>query len=193
MNALDRRDFLRGLVSTGAAARLAPLLALAGQVAAPPDADAGLFDGPLARRTMAAFADTVIPPDEQSPGGAEAGFVEVLYDPEFYAVFLGFEVPVAPAIRAVVLELDRRALFRHRHRFVNLDPAQREDLLADALDGRLRLVFEGMVALVKVVYFGGQQTQDGWQHIGYPGPADAYEHESGPAPTHAMTDDGNPP
>lgn len=193
---LERREFLRGLLGSGLMARLAPGFAAAASLlggAAP--AEAGGFDSPIARRTMAAFADTVIPPDEGAPGGAAAGFVDVLYDPEFYAGMIGFEVPVAPAIRVLVLDLDRRSLGVGGHRFLNLTPEERHRVLAEALGGPLRLVYEALIALAKIVYFGAQRQPHGWEWIGYPGPAEAYPDASpaGPPPAGSMSEDGNPP
>jgi len=137
----------------------------------------------------------VIPPDELGPGGAACGFVEVLYDESFYAIFLGFDVPVAPAVRVVVAELDRRSRKAAGAPFVEASVEAREALLDAGLAGRFRLVFEALIALCKVTVFGGQGNQLGWEILGYPGPADAYPDAAppGPAPTHGMTDDGNPP
>lgn len=190
---LDRRAFLANLARTGVAARLAPAFAVAALSPAP--ADAGVFDSPHARRTMDAFADTVMPPDEDGPGGAAVGFCEVLYDPSFLEVFAGFRIPLSPAVRLLVADLDRRALFAARARFADATPEEQDEILARALEGRLRLAYEGMIALVKIVYFGGQRDTAGWDVIGYPGPSDAYEDACppGPPPAPPMTDDGNPP
>jgi hypothetical protein len=106
---------------------------------------------------------------------------------------VGFEVPIAPAVRVVCVELDRRARKRRRARFKELSLEDRVDLLRDALQGRLRLVFDGLATLVKVNYFGGQMSTAGWTTIGFPGPSRGYFLPVGPPPTHSETEDGNPP
>ncbi len=195
---LSRRALVRSLLEGGVATRLVPAFAAA---AAFVDADEARAEDPRpqdtrdARNTWAAFADTVIPPDEHSPGASAAGFVDVLFDPSFYQVFVGFEVPIGPAMRVLALDLDRRALAACRHRFAAADEACREEVLEKALSGPMRLIYEGMIALVKVVWFGAQRSTIGWDDIGYPGPADAHPDASpaGPAPAPPSTPDGNPP
>lgn len=156
------------------------------------EAQAGVFDSPHARATMAAFADAVIPPDDVL-GGADAGFVEMIYDRDLLEALLGLDVPVAPALRVAVVDLDRRALRHHRARFRGLRIEDRTELVRAALAGRLGLVYEGLVALVKVCYFGAQVSPAGWQAIGFPGSSPGYVLPVGPPPTHSETEDGNPP
>jgi hypothetical protein len=121
--------------------------------------------------------------------------VDVVLDPEFYRVFLGFEVPIAPALRVLVTDLDRRCLWHHRQRFADASPEARDEVLERARSGAMRLVYEGMIALVKAIVFGGQASTEGWTILGYPGPAEAYPDASpsAPPPTHSITADGNPP
>lgn len=188
----SRRAFLRGLIQSGAALRLAPLLGAAATLAGPAQADPSMPRSERARASMAALADTVFPPDD-GPGGAEAGFVELLFDPAFYESLVGFDVPIGLAVRLVVADLDRRCRrLAGPRRFADADLATRVDVVEHALAGRLGLVYEGLTGLVKLSYFGGQRSTLGWDWVQYPGPSDAYPGSPGPAPAPSVSPDGNP-
>lgn len=190
---VSRRDFVRGLLRSGALVPLAPLLGAAGTLASAAQAEPSMPRTTRTRAAMAALADTVFPPGD-GPGGAEAGFVELLFDPQFYEALVGFEVPIGLAVRLVTADLDRRARKHGADAFAEADLDLRVEVVTRALEGRLGLVYEGLTGLVKLCYFGGQRSPLGWQHVGYPGPAEAYPDAwaPGPAPAPSVSEDGNP-
>lgn len=135
-------------------------------------------------RTLAAFADTIVPPDE-GPGGSAVGALELYADPFYRA---------APALPLVAIDLNARALFRHGRFFATLPLEQRTALVAAAERSWLMATaYEGMVMLTKLAFYGALKSDAGHRHIGFPGANDGYPDPEAAPSFDGETDDGNYP
>ena len=125
------------------------------------------------RATIAAMAATFLPGTAGSPGAAEVEAVDVILDPS---------LPVRGYVAEVVADLDDWCFVRHGGRaFTALPPAKRERALEErmGLHGRLIRswylpVYEGVLALTKLAFFGGLRRAAGTTYVGFPGPSAGY-------------------
>jgi len=117
-------------------------------------------------KTIAAIADTFLPGDDGTPGAHEADALTTIIDPAY---------GVAPYISEVVSDLDEWCLATKHRGFIGLSRADRER----ALEQRMGLsgkairswyvaVYEGILALTKLAYFGGLQTRLGTNYLAFP-------------------------
>lgn len=166
---MRRRTLLGGGAS---AVALAPLAACRPWMRKDP-APAGEAPSAHQLATIDAIAATFIPSSDGSPGALEAGAREVILDPSH---------PVAGYLSELVSDLDDWCFVRHgARRFVELSPARREQALEErmGLHGRLIQswylpVYEGVLALTKLAFFGGLTRRVGTTFVGFPGPSAGY-------------------
>jgi hypothetical protein len=153
---------------------------------------------PAVRRTMAAFADTIVPGPaggaHDRPGAIEAGALEEAYDP-FYGA-----ANVYPLLHHELQLATRRVLGRPARFDLSLAYADRERVVLDRIvapgsGGRSPhyLLFQGAAILIYVAYYGTARSTLGPEYIRFPPHSDGY------APGHSyavefegMTRDGNP-
>lgn len=169
--AFTRRGVLRGGVAAGSAVLL-PLGTGSCSTAQTP-APAPL--SPELTAIVAAFADRILPPDDNGPGAAESGVTR--YINRSLAEWNQNDLPLLSAgLRA----LDQAALTQHGLAFIALSAAQQDALMVAMEAGELadfatarqvfnrlhRLVLEGMFS---DPYYGGNANFAGWDLIGYPG------------------------
>ena len=158
-----------------------------------------LPNDPRVRRTMAAFADTIVPGPaggaDRAPGAVEAGVLEEIYEP-FYGAAPTFALLHDDLLLATPLVLRRGATFG-----LGLPYGDRERVLVNRLEslgdkGRspLYVIYVGVGTLVYLSYYGTARSEEGPRYIGFPPESD------GCAPDHTygvrfegMTEDGNPP
>lgn len=169
---MRRRSFLGGL---GSAIVLAPMAGCRPWMH-PDPAAAGASDHQ--RATVAAMAETFLPSGGPgSPGAVEVDAVATILDPAF---------PVAGYVAELVADLDDWCFVRHGGRaFVALAPAERETALAERLGEQGRLiqswykpVYEGVLSLTKLAFFGGLVHTVGTTYVGFPGPSAGYAPDS---------------
>lgn len=122
--------------------------------------------------TLAAMAETFLPSGEGAPGATEVNAVGVIVDPAY---------GVNPYISEVVSDLDEWCLVAHHRLFARLGPEPRELALEQrmGLHGRaiqsLYLpVYEGILALTKLAFFGALSNKAGTNYIGFPGASRGY-------------------
>lgn len=128
---------------------------------------------PHQRATIAVMSATFVPGTERSPGAAEVDAVDVVLDPS---------LPVRGYVAEVVADLDDWCFVRHGGRtFLALPPARRERALEErmGLHGKLIRswylpVYEGVLALTKLAFFGGLRRAAGMTYVGFPGPSAGY-------------------
>lgn len=84
------------------------------------------FENLTAREAAAirAFADRIVPSDDEFPGAEEAGAVYFVD-----AAMAGFAAPLAEPIRAGAAELDARARQQGSGSFAELSPDQRDEIM----------------------------------------------------------------
>ena len=124
----------------------------------------------LQEETLKAFADTIIPgphsDPEGSPGGVEAGALEVLYDP-YYGL--------TPFIGLLTRNLNRSSLWWCHKLFKDLDLRQRTAIvLFKDYFSFFKLVYEHAEMLVKLSFYGAIINDVGTDYISFPGPAPGY-------------------
>ncbi len=168
---LRRRTVLGGL---GSALLLAPMAGCRPWLR--PDARRELAS-PHQRATVAAMTETFLPADDRSPGAREVDALAVVLDPA---------QPVAGYVSEVVADLDDWCWVAHGGRaFVELASGEREL----ALEQRMGLhgatarswylpVYEGVLALTKLAFFGGVRRTAGTIYVGFPGPSAGYAADS---------------
>lgn len=124
------------------------------------------------RATLAAMAETFIPSSEGSPGARESDAITLILDPAY---------PVSSYLSELVGDLDDWCYVRHFHAFVDLSPAMREQALEERMGMRGRLlaswykpVYEGVLALTKLSFFGGLTRTIGTTFVEFPGPSAGY-------------------
>ena len=126
------------------------------------------------RDTLAALADTIVPPDEWA-GGWRGGFARLL--DEHGDDFLSFALPI---IAQAVEQVNAAAQERHGARFGELDDEVREALFADlvsdetppdfspttkSVDGSRPL--RSLISLVFQGFYAGTREPAGWGMVGY--------------------------
>jgi hypothetical protein len=129
------------------------------------------------RATLAAMAETFIPSGDGSPGARESDALALLLDPAY---------PVSSYISELVGDLDDWCHVRHFSAFVALGPAMREQALEERMGMRGRLiaswykpVYEGVLALTKLSFFGGlPRRQIGTTFLEFPGASAGYSPNS---------------
>ncbi|MBZ0237948.1 MAG: gluconate 2-dehydrogenase subunit 3 family protein, partial [Deltaproteobacteria bacterium] len=124
------------------------------------------------KATLAAMAETFIPSSDGSPGARESDALALVLDPAY---------PVAGYVSELVSDLDDWCYVRHFGAFVGLSPAKREQALEErmGLRGRLiaswyRPVYEGVLALAKLSFFGGLTRAVGTTFTEFPGASAGY-------------------
>jgi len=127
--------------------------------------------------TLAAIAETFLPGGDGAPGAHDTGALAVIVDPAY---------GVRPYLARAVADLDDWVGLTHGfHTFVELSPATREL----ALEQRMGLhggaiaswylpVYEAILALTKLAYYGGLGSPLGTSYIGFPGPSAGYAPDS---------------
>lgn len=127
--------------------------------------------------TLAAMADTFLPGGDGTPGGHEVNALATIVDPAY---------GVNPYLSEVVSDLDQWCLSTYGLRtFVLLSPRERENALEQrmGLHGKLIQslylpVYEGILALTKLAFFGGLANKLGTSYLAFPGPSTGYAPES---------------
>jgi len=123
--------------------------------------------------TLAAIAETFLPGGDGVPGARETGALATILDPAY---------GVRPYLARVVSDLDDWVGLTHGfHTFVELSPGTREFVLEQrmGLHGGMitswyLAVYEALLALTKVAYYGGVTNPLGTSYIGFPGPSPGY-------------------
>jgi hypothetical protein len=123
--------------------------------------------------TLAAMAETFLPGGDGVPGAGQTGAVAAIVDPAY---------GVRPYITQVVSDLDDWVSLTHGlHTFVELSPATREVVLEQRMGLRggvitswYLAVYEAILALTKVAFYGGLASPLGTSYIGFPGPSVGY-------------------
>ncbi|MCG8424277.1 MAG: twin-arginine translocation signal domain-containing protein [Proteobacteria bacterium] len=131
--------------------------------------------------TIKKLADTILPNADGDPGGIECNAFDTIND-----LYYG----VNPYISEVVSDVDDAAFWAHLFfkDFKKLDLDDRTEVLEERLGqawwspGSLyKDVYEGIIALTKLTFFGGLQNTVGTDYIGFPGPSSGYETNRAPA------------
>ncbi len=122
--------------------------------------------------TLAAMAETFLPGGDGSPGATEVNALGAIVDPAY---------GVNPYISEVVSDLDEWCLFAHHGPFKSLSPEQRELALEQRMGLRNRAiqslylpVYEGILAVTKLAFFGALSNKVGTSYIGFPGASRGY-------------------
>jgi hypothetical protein len=184
---LSRRAFLKRLtIICGSGAAGISALATGSDAAEAVDAE----NTYLQEETLKAFADTIIPgphsDPEGSPGGVEAGALEVLYDP-YYGL--------KPFIGLLTRNLNRSSLWWCHKLFKDLDLRQRTAIVLFKDNfSLLKLVYENAEMLVKLSFYGAIINDVGTDYISFPGPALGYfDYSFKEQYAQPQTEDGNLP
>ena len=180
-----RRELLCGMGAAGALGALGalgPLAAVsralrlaraAGDGAgypAPPIPGACVAPQSATQETLVALLQAVVPGPELDPDGAP-GAVEACALNLMVDGFYPFR-EAAPLIVGLLDELSRRG--HGGATFVELQPAQREEILAQAQEqlGLIRLAYRA----IRSAFYGGAYNGVGLAYLGYPGPNLGYRH-----------------
>lgn len=162
---LNRRTLLTG----------SALLPLVNVSCSTPPAPAPDALGSELNTVLDAFAERIIPGDENGPGAASSGVGRYIN-----RSLIEWNQADLPLLTAGLRSLDGAARSRHMQGFAALSAQQQDDLLvameagqltgfdnAPAVFNRLhRLALEGMFS---DPYYGGNANYAGWDLIGYPG------------------------
>jgi len=127
--------------------------------------------------TLAAVAETFLPGGDGVPGAREAGALAAIVDPAY---------GVRPYLARAVADLDDWVGLTHGfHTFVELSPATRELVLEQrmglhggAIASWYLAVYEAILALTKLAYYGGLGSPLATSYIGFPGPSAGYAPDS---------------
>jgi hypothetical protein len=126
--------------------------------------------------TLVAMAETFIPGGDGAPGATEVNAVGAIVDPAY---------GVNPYISEVVSDLDEWCLVAHHALFTSLTPEQRELALEQRMGLRGRAiqslylpVYEGILAVTKLAFFGALSNKAGTSYIGFPGASRGYAPDS---------------
>ncbi|HEX2687998.1 MAG TPA: hypothetical protein VHN14_15325 [Kofleriaceae bacterium] len=164
---MDRRSFVVGGISGTALIACRPWM----RDPPRPDERRGPTEHELA--TVAAIAETFLPGGDGVPGARETSAVATIVDPSY---------GVRPYIAEVVADLDDWVSLTHGfHTFVELSPATRELVLEQrmglhggAIASWYLAVYEAVLALTKLAFYGGLASLRGTSYIGFPGPSAGY-------------------
>jgi len=123
-------------------------------------------------KTIAAIADTFLPGDDGTPGALEVNALATIIDPAY---------GLAPYVSEVVSDLDEWCLVTKHKGFIGLDRAERELALEQRMGLRgkpiksLYLpVYEGILQLTKLAYFGALQNKLGTNYLAFPTASTGY-------------------
>ena len=198
---LSRRGFI--VRSAGGALALGGAFSALEALAEATPAMAAQLPAPTAtaaqvRRTMEAFADTIVPGPaggaDRKPGAVEAGAVDEIYDP-FYGV-----ADVYPLLHTDLQLATPRLLGRPVEFDLKLPYADRERVVADRIaelpeggENPTATAYQAVAVLVYLSYYGSAQGDTGLDVIGLPASSDGYF----PGHSHyvrfrGMTRNGNP-
>lgn len=133
---------------------------------------------PHQRATLEAMAETFLPSSDGSPGAREADAIGVILDPA--SPMLGY-------LSEVVSDVDDWCHFAHGGRdFVDLAPDERERALEERLGmhGTMirswyHAVYEGVLVMSKLAFFGGLHRTVGLTFCGFPARSTGYATASG--------------
>jgi len=163
-----RRSFVVGAVSGAALIACGPLTRTTPRPDEPTEHELA---------TLAAIAETFLPASPGAPGAGDTGALAAIIDPAY---------GLTPYLAPVVADLDDWVAIAHGLRtFVELSPAEREL----ALEQRMGLhgglikswylpVYDAILALTKVAFYGGRASSLGTAYIGFPGPSAGYAPDS---------------
>ena len=196
---MDRRDFIRISGSVLLAGGLGYLIGKEGLSSASPGGgmpaaslglrpDQAMVPATHEEKTMAAFADTVIPgPDndpEGGPGALDTLALNMVYD-RFYP-FVAF----APLLTRI---LDQKATQVFELDFADCSFDQRTQVLLAVIEELP--IFQMGFQFIKMAFYGGVYNEVGTDYVGFPGPSLGYDDCSyGPEPLcEEATVDGNWP
>lgn len=123
--------------------------------------------------TLAAIAETFLPGGDGVPGARDTGAVAAIVDPAY---------GLRPYLAQVVADLDDWTGLTHGfHMFVELSPATRELVLEQrmglhggAIASWYLPVYEAILALTKLAFYGGLANPLGTSYVGFPGPSAGY-------------------
>lgn len=122
--------------------------------------------------TLVAMAETFVPGGDGTPGATDVNAVGTIIDPVY---------GVNPYISEVVSDLDEWCLVAHHGLFARLSPERREVALEQRMGLRGRVVqslylpvYEGILALTKLAFFGALSNKAGTNYIGFPGASRGY-------------------
>jgi hypothetical protein len=123
--------------------------------------------------TLAAIAETFLPGARGAPGAADTGALAAIIDPAY---------GLGPYLAQVVADLDDWVALTHGlATFADLDPGARELALEQrmGLHGGLITswylpVYDAILALTKVAFYGGRTSPLGTSYSGFPGPSRGY-------------------
>jgi len=165
---VQRRSFVAGGISGGALLACRPWMR-----------DTPAAGEPTAHElaTLAAIAETFLPGGDGAPGARDTGALAAIVDPAY---------GLLPYVTRVVSDLDDWVGLTHGlHTFVELSPATRELVLEQrmGLHGGVITswylpVYEAILALTKLAFFGGLANPLGESYIGFPGPSPGYAPDS---------------
>jgi hypothetical protein len=175
-----RRAFLKKSGTTGVAVLGAS--AATTMLAGCPEDDPEYWMDSHRRLTLEALADAAIPNEGIFTGGdgaKEARALEIMFDP--YYASNGW-------IDEAISELDY-----YYPNFKNMSRASREAALdylttysdpwyASDSDGKYRTIFQGLILLSKLAWFGGVASTAGYQYLGFPGRSGGYTAAGGSTP-----------
>ncbi len=138
----------------------------------------------LFKKTLAAFADTIVPEDD-GPSGSEVGALSLFLEP-FYRT--------RPILPFIALHLNLVALLRHARLFARLPVDDRALLLDKAMEGRIMgPAYEGLSMIVRLAFYAGIEDKAGFAYMEYPGPNDGYPPIAERIEFPSETKDGNYP
>jgi hypothetical protein len=149
-----------------ASATFVPLAALTAAAQAPATALS-----PAELKTLEAFIDRLVPPDENGPGAVECGAATYI-DRALAGALAAEKGPFVEGLTGV----DTLARSAHNAAFADLTAELRDELLTTMENGAStrpffnrvrRLTLEGMFS---DPYYGGNKNFAGWDLIRYPGP-----------------------
>lgn len=122
--------------------------------------------------TLAAIAETFVPGGDGAPSAHDVRAVQTIVDPAY---------GVNPYISEVVSDLDDWCTVQHGGLFFELTPEDRIVALEERMGLRDRFVqsaylpvYEGILALTKLAFFGGLANPLGTNYVGFPGPSKGY-------------------
>jgi hypothetical protein len=122
--------------------------------------------------TLEAMAETFLPGGDGTPGARDANALATIVDPAY---------GVNPYISEVVSDLDEWCLARFHHVFIELPSGTRELALEQRMGMHGKLirslyapVYEGVLALTKLAFFGGLTNHAGTSYLAFPGASAGY-------------------
>ncbi|MDB4959080.1 MAG: Gluconate 2-dehydrogenase subunit 3 [Myxococcales bacterium] len=128
--------------------------------------------GPHQLETLAAIAETFLPGGDGTPGARDVNALATIIDPAY---------GVNPYISEVVSDLDEWCQVEHGGQFFELTTEQRELALEQRMGLHDRFVqsvylpvYEGILALTKLAFFGALSNKLGTNYAAFPGASRGY-------------------